>query len=218
MTSAFSWQNSISLCPASFCTPQPNLPVTLGISWLPTFAFQSPIMKRTSFLGVSSRRSCKLLFTALDFTSITGHIHNWVLILLRFHLLSLFRFISPLIYSSILGTYWPGEFMFQCPIFVLFCTLYGVLKARILKWFDIPFSSGQHFVLFIIHDWNSKVGSQKTPKVTGKFGLGIWNEAVQKANRVMPREHTGHSKHHVPTTQEKTLHMDITRWLTLKSD
>ena len=35
------WQDSISLCPASFCTPRPNLPVTPGISWLPTFAFQS---------------------------------------------------------------------------------------------------------------------------------------------------------------------------------
>ena len=45
MTSAFSWQNPISLCPASFCTPRPNLPVTPGVSWLPTFAFQSPIMK-----------------------------------------------------------------------------------------------------------------------------------------------------------------------------
>ena len=45
-----------SLCPASFCTPRPNLPVTSGIFWLPTFVFQSPIMKRTSFLGVSSRR------------------------------------------------------------------------------------------------------------------------------------------------------------------
>ena len=45
MTSAFSWQNSISLCPASFCNPRPNLPVTPGVSWLPTFAFQSPIMK-----------------------------------------------------------------------------------------------------------------------------------------------------------------------------
>ena len=51
MTSTFSWQNSISLCPASFCTPRPNLPVTPGVSWLSTFAFQSPIMKRTSFLG-----------------------------------------------------------------------------------------------------------------------------------------------------------------------
>ena len=41
---------TVSLWPALFCTPRPNLPVTPGSSWLPTFAFQSPIMKRTSFL------------------------------------------------------------------------------------------------------------------------------------------------------------------------
>ena len=34
-------------------------------------------------------------------------------------------------------------------------------------------------VLFIIGDWNAKVGSQETPGVTGKFGLGIQNEAGQ---------------------------------------
>ena len=39
-----------------------------------------------------------------------------------------------------------------------------------------------------------------------------------KANRVLPRECTGHSKHPLPTTQEKTLHMDITRRSTPKSD
>ena len=39
-----------------------------------------------------------------------------------------------------------------------------------------------------------------------------------KTNRVLSRERTGHSKHPLPTTQEKTLHMDITRWSTLKSD
>ena len=33
--------------------------------------------------------------------------------------------------------------------------------------------------LFIIGDWNAKVGSQETPGVTGKFGLGIWNETGQ---------------------------------------
>ena len=43
-----------------------------------------------------------------------------------------------------------------------------------------------------------------------------WSRA--KANRVLPRERTGHSKHPLPTTQEKTLHMDITRWPTPKSD
>ena len=35
-------------------------------------------------------------------------------------------------------------------------------------------------VLFIIGDWNAKVGSQEIPGVTGKFGLGIWNEAGQR--------------------------------------
>ena len=35
-------------------------------------------------------------------------------------------------------------------------------------------------VLFIIGDWNAKVGSQATLGVTGKFGLGIWNEAGQR--------------------------------------
>ena len=38
----------------------------------------------------------------------------------------------------------------------------------------------QKDVLFIIADWNAKVGSQETPGVTGKFGLGIWNEAGQR--------------------------------------
>ena len=42
-----------------------------------------------------------------------------------------------------------------------------------------------------------------------------WRE--QRLIRVLPREHTGHSKHPVPTTQEKTLHMDITRWSISKS-
>ena len=63
-----------------------------------------------------------------------------------------------------------------------------------------------------------KVGTQETPGVTCKFGLGVQNEAGQKANRVLPREHMGHSKHPLPTTQEKILHMDITRWSTPKSD
>ena len=40
----------------------------------------------------------------------------------------------------------------------------------------------------------------------------------ENANRVLPREHTGHSKHPLPTTQAKTLPLDITRWLRPKSD
>ena len=38
----------------------------------------------------------------------------------------------------------------------------------------------QKDVLFIIGDWNAKVGSEETPGVTGNFGLGIWNEAGQR--------------------------------------
>ena len=74
MTSAFSWQNSVSLCPASFCTPRPNLPVT------------------------------------------------------------------------------PGNFARY------FLTSY----------------------LFIVRDWNAKVGSQEIPGITGKFSLGVQNEAGQR--------------------------------------
>ena len=61
-------------------------------------------------------------------------------------------FISLLISSSILVTYQPGEFIFQCPIFLPFHTVHGVLKARILKWFAIPFSSEPYFVRTLHHD------------------------------------------------------------------
>ena len=57
--------------------------------------------------------------------------------------------------------------------------------------------------LFIIGDGNAKVGSQETPGVTGKLGLGVQNEAGQRLI-VLPRECSGQSKHPVPPTQEKT--------------
>ena len=52
-------------------------------------------------------------------------------------------------------------------------------------------------VLFIIGDWNAKVGSQEIPGVTSKFGLGVQNEAGQRLT-VLPRECTGHNKHPLP--------------------
>ena len=86
-----------------------------------------------------------LLLTASDLASITSHIHSWVLFLLWLLPSILSGVISPLISSSILGTYWPREFLFQYPIILPFHTVHGVLKARILKWFAIPFSSGTTF-------------------------------------------------------------------------
>ena len=71
-------------------------------------------------------------------------------------------------------------------------------------------------VLFIIGDWSAKVASQEIPGVTGKFGLGVQNEAGQKLT-VLPIKRTGHSRHPLLTTQETTPHMDITRCSTLKS-
>ena len=72
-------------------------------------------------------------------------------------------------------------------------------------------------VFFFIGDWNAKVGSQEIPEETESFALE-YKMKQGKANRVLPKEHTGHSKHPLPTTQEMALHMDITRWSTPKSD
>ena len=52
-------------------------------------------------------------------------------------------------------------------------SVHVIFQARVLEWGAIAFS-------VIIGDWNAKVGSQKTPGVTGKFGLAIWNEARQR--------------------------------------
>ena len=68
-------------------------------------------------------------------------------------------------------------------------------------------------VFFIIGDWNANVGSQMMPGVTGKFGLGVQNEAGQRLI-----EFCQENALVIANTlfqQEKTLHVDITRW---KSD
>ena len=72
-------------------------------------------------------------------------------------------------------------------------------------------------VHFIIGDWNAKVGNQDTPGVTGKFGLGIWNEAGQRLiefcqENALVITNTLFQQH------KRRLHMDITRWSTPKSD
>ena len=72
-------------------------------------------------------------------------------------------------------------------------------------------------VLFIIGNWNAKVGSQETTGVTGKFGLGIRNEAGQRLiefcqENALVIANTLFQQH------KKTLHVDISRWSTSKSD
>ena len=82
---------------------------------------------------------------------------------------------------------------------------------------DLLELTSKNDVLLIIGDWNAKVGSREIPSNRQIFPWSTeWSRA--KANRILPREHTGHNKHPLPTIQEKTLHMDITRWSTPKSD
>ena len=68
-----------------------------------------------------------------------------------------------------------------------------------------------------IGDCNAKVGSQETPGVTGKFGLGIRNEAGQSLKEFC-QENALVIANSLFQQTEKTLHRDITRWLTPKSD
>ena len=65
-------------------------------------------------------------------------------------------------------------------------------------------------VLFIIVDWNAKVRSQEILGVIGKFGLGVQNETGQRLTEFF-QFWTDPSKHPLPTTQPKTLHINFTR-------
>ena len=75
---------------------------------------------------------------------------------LNFLFLELFLHSSPVAYWAPTD---PGEFIFQCPIFLPCHTVHEVLKARILKWFSLPFSSGPCFVITLYHDPPILVGS-----------------------------------------------------------
>ena len=64
-------------------------------------------------------------------------------------------------------------------------TLTSNVEEAEVEWFyedlqDLLELTPKKYVLFIIGDWNAKVGSQETHRVTGKFGLGIQNEAGQR--------------------------------------
>ena len=72
-------------------------------------------------------------------------------------------------------------------------------------------------VFFIIGNWNAKVGSQETPGVTGKFGLGIWNEAGQRLIEFC-QENTLVIANTLFKQHKRRLHMDISKWSTPKSD
>ena len=91
-----------------------------------------------------------------------------------------------------------------------------------VKWFyedlqEILGLTPQKDVLSILGNWNAKVGSQETPGVTGKFGLGMRNEAGQRLIEFC-QENALVTANTLFQQHEKTLHMGITRWSTPKSD
>ena len=72
-------------------------------------------------------------------------------------------------------------------------------------------------VLFIMGDWNSKVGSEEIPGVTGKFGLGVQNEAGKRLTEFC-KKNTLVIKNTLFQQHKRRLHMNITQWSTPKSD
>ena len=95
MASAFSWQNSV--CLSSFCIPKLNLPITPNITWLSTFAFQSPMMKMTSLLVMTSPKWHLLVLEGLV------SLHTTVQIQLLRHYLLEHRFGLPWYWMVCLG-------------------------------------------------------------------------------------------------------------------
>ena len=90
------------------------------------------------------------------------------------------------------------------------CPNHYCWKAEV-EWFyedlqDLLELTPEKDVLFIIGDWNAKVGSQEIPGAIGKFGLGVQNEAGQRLTEFC-QETTLVRKHPLPATQETTLHM-----------
>ena len=95
---------------------------------------------------------------------------------------------------------------------VTICSDFGAPQNKISHCFHcfpiyLPSSDGTGcHDLFIIGDWNEKVGSSELSWSNRQIWLWSTKWSRAKANRVLSREHTGHSKHPLPTTQEMTLH------------
>ena len=106
---------------------------------------------------------------------------------------------------------------FNVTVIQLFAPTSNTEKAEVEQFYeDLLELTPKKDVLFIIGDWNTKVGSEEIPGVTGKLPWSTeWSR--EKAIRVLPRE-CDHSKHPLPTIQEKTLHMNVTRWSIPKLD
>ena len=85
--------------------------------------------------------------------------------------------------DRMISVYFQGK-PFNITVIQVYVPTSNTEKAEVERFYedlqDLLELTPQKDVLFIIGDWNAKVGSQETPGVTGKFGLGIQNEAGQR--------------------------------------
>ena len=83
-----------------------------------------------------------------------------------------------------ISVHFQGKPSFNITVIQVYATTTNAKKAEIEQFYedlhDLLELTSNKDVLFIIGDWNAKVGSQEKPGVTGKFGLGVQNEAVQR--------------------------------------
>ena len=132
------WSFSFSISPSNEYLGM----ISFRMDWLALLAVQGTLK---SLLQHHSSKPSILRCSAFFIVQLS-HPHMTMLFSLWLRLFILSGVISPLFSSSILGTYWPGEFIFQCHIFLPFRNVHRVLKGRTLKWFAIVFSSGPRFV------------------------------------------------------------------------
>ena len=92
-----------------------------------------------------------------------------------------------------------------------------IFQARVLEWGVIAFNTQK---ICPFHYRGLKCKSRKSRNTWSNRQIWPWNMEWSRAkiNSFLPRKCTGHNKHPLPTTQEKTLYMTITRWSTPESD
>ena len=110
---------------------------------------------------------------------------------------------------------------FNITVIQVYAPISNVEEAEVERFYedlqDLLELTPQKDVLFIIGVWNTKVGSQETLGVTGKFDTGIQNEVGQRLTE-FSQENTLAIANTLFQQHKRTLHMDITRWSTTKSD
>ena len=112
--------------------------------------------------------------------------------------------------------YWSSVWHINMTTIIGKINMYETTTAVVYVWFkEFPRIVNEFFLYDLTLEPNPCVSGDKPICKSMIINWSTeWSRA--KANRLLPRERISHSKHPLPTTQEKTVHMHITRWSTLK--